>query len=187
VTIEDLIQIHEERIAHLNHFLRRAHLDQRGKESAVARKVRRRLIGEIGQMLDYEEDALEADLEYRASTTPAQRDLDERAEPGCWDTWDQFSTDFDDLPLLDVAPILGDDGRAFDPSVGRWYHVEDSYPKKVVIAVAELGDLAALIDQMAKDLDISFTLERYFWTETTLGQWVLAEEMRQARAGGHTG
>lgn len=71
MTIEDLIEIHDDRIDLLNRFLRFAHLGLRGKENAVARKARRRLIGEIGQMLAYEQDALEADLEYRYSTTPA--------------------------------------------------------------------------------------------------------------------
>lgn len=138
-------------------------------------------------MLAYEQDALEADLEYRYLTTPAQRALDERAEPGCWDTWDKFKTDFAVVPLLDAEPIFADAGRAFDPSVGRWYHVEDGYPKRATIAVEDLGSVAALIEKMTADLAISFTVERFFWTENALEQWVIAEQMRDECASTKTG
>lgn len=179
MTIEDLIEIHDDRIERLNRFLRLAHLGHRGKENAVARKARRRLIGEIGQMVDYEQDALAADLEYRCSTTPAQRALDERAEPGCWDAWDHFKTDFAVVPLLDAEPLAGDDGWMLDPATGGWYHVADGYPKKVTASIESLGELAALIGRMQEDLGITFTLDRYFWTEDALAIWVLSHEMRE--------
>lgn len=186
MTIEDIIEIHDDRIERLNRFLRLAHFGLRRKENAVARKARRRLIGEIGRMLAYEQDALEADLEYRYSTTPAQRELDERAEPGGWDA-DHFETDFAVVPLLDAEPIAGDDGWMLDPATGGWYHVEDGYPKKISAAIEEVGELAALIDRMQQDLGIAFTLDRYFWTEDALAIWVLSHEMCEQRAGGRTG
>ncbi|MFC3722015.1 hypothetical protein [Neoaquamicrobium sediminum] len=184
MTIEDLIDIHDDRIARLTHFLRLVHLGRRGKENAVARKARRRLIGEIGQMLAYEQDALEADLEYRYSTTPAQRALDERAEPGCWDAWDHFETDFAVVPLLDAEPLAGDDGQMLDPATGAWLRVEEGYPKKVTAPIEELGDLAGLIGRIENELGIAFTLDRYFWTEDALAIWVLSHEQRP---GGRSG
>ncbi len=177
MTIEDLIETHDVRIERLNRFLRLAHLGLRGKENAVARKARRHLVAEIGQMLAYEQYALEADLEYRYSTTPAQRALDERAEPGCWDAWDHFGTDFAVVPLLDAAPIAGDDGRMLDPATGGWHHGEAGYPKKVTTAPEELGELAALIGRMQDELGITFTLDRYFWTEDALAIGALSREL----------
>ncbi|ELT51208.1 hypothetical protein [Brucella intermedia] len=187
MTIEDLIHVRDERIERLNRFLRLAHLGLRGKENAVARKARRRLIGEIGFMLDYEREALDADLEYLYSTTPAQRALDERAEPGCWGNEDHFATDFAVVPLLDAAPLAGDDGRMLNPANGHWYHVEDGYPKKVPATAEELGDFAALIDRMQQELNVTFTVDRFFWTESTLEIWVLSHEMREQRTGGRSG
>ena len=52
MTLENMIQGHLDRIATLNDFLRLAYLGRRSKESAVARKVRRNLIGEIEVMID---------------------------------------------------------------------------------------------------------------------------------------
>lgn len=176
MTIEDLIVIHDERVARLEHFLRAVRLGRTAEESAVVRQVRRRLIGEIGQMLVHEVEARDADLEYLFLTTPGQRAADESAEPGCWEAEDRFPIDFDAVPLLDSAPVFADDGRAFDPAMGTWYHVEAGYPKKVSIPMAELGDLGMLIEEIATQLGISFTLERHFWTENTLDQWVLANE-----------
>lgn len=187
MTIEDLIHVHDERIERLNRFLRLAHLGRRGKETAVARKARRRLIGEIAYMLDYEQEALEADLEYLYSTTPGQRALDERAEPGCWGDEDHFKTDFAVVPLLDAEPLAGEDGRMLDHRTGGWYHVEEGYPKKVTTATEELGELAALIDRMQQDLGITFTVDRYFWTDDALGIWVLSHEICEQRAGGRAG
>lgn len=187
MTIEDLIEIHDDRIESLNRFLRLAHLGLRDKENAVARKAHRRLIGEIGQMLAYEQDALEADLEYRYSTTPAQRELDARAEPGWWACEDCFETDFAVVPLLDAEPLAGDDGRMLDPATGGWYHVADGYPKKVTVALEELGEFGTLIDRMQQDLGIAFTLDRYFWTEDALAIWVLSHETPEQRTGGRTG
>ncbi|WP_122523157.1 hypothetical protein [Pannonibacter phragmitetus] len=168
-------------------FLRLAYLGLRGKENAVARKARRRLIGEIAYMLNYEQEALEADLEYRYSTTPGQRDLDERAEPGCWGDEDHFKSDFAVVPLLDAEPLAGDDGRVLDHRTGGWYHVEEGYPKKVTAAPEELGEFAALIDRMQQDLGITFTLDRFFWTESALEIWVLSHEMGEQRTGGRAG
>ncbi len=42
-------------------------------------------------MLDYEQKALEADLQYLRATTPEERARYERTEPGCWDNWDYFA------------------------------------------------------------------------------------------------
>lgn len=183
MTIEDIIEIHDERLARLHRYLRLAHVGRRGKESAIARKARRRLIGEIGCMLDYEREALEADLEYLYSTTPAQRELDERAEPGCWDNWDHFAEDFSIVPLLDAEPIAGDDGRMFDPAIGIWYHVEPGYPKRIVASPQELGELASLIACIQQDLGISFTANLHFWTEDALAIWVLSQEQRDRDRG----
>lgn len=185
MTIEDLIEIHDDRIESLNRFLRLAHLGLRGKENAVARKARRRLIGEIAYMLDYEQEALEADLEYRYSTTPAQRELD--AEPGCWGNEDHFETDFAVVPLLDAEPLAGNDGWMLDAATGVWYHVDAGYPKKVTAVPEELGELAALIGRMKKDLGIGFTLDRYFWTDDALAIWVLSHELPEQRTGGWSG
>lgn len=182
MTIEDLIDIHLGRIERLNCFLRLAHLGRRGNESAIARKVRRRLIGEIGNMLEYEQEALEADLEYRSATTPAQRALDERSEPGCWDYEDPFETDFAVVPLLDAEPLAGDDGRMLDPATGEWFRPEAGYPRKITVAIEQLGELAAVVDQMQQNLVIGFTLDRFFWTENSFERWVIAEQMRIGRA-----
>lgn len=91
------------------------------------------------------------------------------------------------VPLLDAEPLAGDDGRMLDPSTGGWYHVEDGYPKKVSAAPEELGEFAALIGRMEDDLGITFTLDRYFWTEDALAIWVLSHEMREQRAAGRSG
>lgn len=187
MTIEDIIKLHEERLVRLDRYLRLAHLGRRGKESAVARKARRRLIGEIGCMLDYEQEALEADLQYLHATTPEERARDKRTEPGCWDNWDYFASDFDVVPLLDSKPIAGDDGRMFDPAIGIWYHVEAGYPKKIVATPEELGELASLIAQMQQDLGITLTANRHFWTEDALAIWVLSQDMREERDRGRSG
>lgn len=186
MTIEDYIDIHEDRIAQLDGFLRLAHLGRRSKESAVARKIRRRLIAEITEMLDYEREILGEDLEYLTSTTPEQRVTDEKAMPLCEELWDAFEDDFAVVPLLDAASLVGDDGRAFDLRTGGWYRVTEGYPLKVMEAIEGLGPLADLIGQMQEDLGITYTLDRYFWTENALEIWALShlsdEEHPEERA-----
>ncbi len=174
MTIEDSINRHEDRIAQLDGFLRIAHLGRRSKESAVARKARRRLIAEINEMLDYEREILGEDLEYLSATTPEQRTIDEAALPLCEDDWDIFEENFAVVPLLDAAPLVGDDGRALDFTTGRWYRVAEGYPLKVTEAIEDLGPLAELIGQMQEDPGITFTLERYFWTENAFEIWALS-------------
>lgn len=95
---------------------------------------------------------------------------------------DDFSTVFDIVALLDSAP-LRDEGRAFDPSMGRWYAVEEGYPKKMSASADELGNLAALIKRIEEALDISFTVERFFWTDDQLALWTLAQEVREPQPG----
>lgn len=187
MTIEDLIEAHNDRIERLNRFLRLAQLSRHSKDSALERAVRRRLVGEIRQMLDYEQDALEADLEYRYSTTPGQRALDERAEPGCWENEDHFETDFAVVPLLQGEPLAGEDGRMMDTVTGDWLYVEEGYPKKITAEAEDIGELAVLIDTIQDDLGIAFTLDRYVWTEDALAIWVESEELRERRQGSRFG
>lgn len=177
MTIEDLIQLHTDRLALLSQYLRIAHLGRRDKESAVARKVRRRLIRQIEEMIDYEQDMLDVEQSYLHRTTEADRAQDERAEPGWCDAGDTFTCDFDRVALLDTAPLV-EDGRAYDYSMGRWYRVEEGYPKKITVPAEDLGDLAVLIARIEINLDIGFTVERFAWTENMLAQWVLANEFR---------
>lgn len=170
MTIEDLIQIHDDRIERLNRFLRLVHLGTRSKENALARKARRRLIGEIGFMLDYEQDALDAELEYLYSTTPAQRELDERAAPGRCDNDDFFEVDFAVVHLLEGQLFIDNDGRILESVTGKWRRPEPGFPKMITTTPDELGDLAALIAMMEQELGITFTFDRYFWSESELEQ-----------------
>ncbi|GGB11140.1 hypothetical protein GCM10011491_43850 [Brucella endophytica] len=171
MTIEDLIQNHIDRIVLLSRFLRTAHLGMRFKESAVARRARCRLIVMINDMIDYEQDMLDGDRAYFAATTVAERAHDERAEPGWCETWDQFAFDFDCIALLDPVPAAGQD-NAFVSSSGPWHVVERGYPVRLPIPVVELGELAALIDSMSRELGITFTVERVFWTEDALAIFI---------------
>lgn len=183
MTIENLIQSRIDRIFLLDGFLRELHLCRRTKESAMARKVRRNLINEIKEMVAWECDELVDDEDYLDGTTESERAQDESVLPGWCATMDDFSTVFDTVALLDSAPLLTDEGRAFDPSMGRWYAVEEGYPKKMSVSADELGNLAALIKRIEEALDISFTVERFFWTEDQLAMWTLAQEERDAQPG----
>lgn len=182
MTIENLIQSRVDRIFLLDGFLRELHLGRRTKESAVPRKVRRNLISEIKEMMAWECDELVDDEDYLDSTTESERAQDESVLPGWCATMDDFSTVFDTVALLDSAP-LRDEGRAFDPSMGRWYAVEEGYPKKMSASADELGNLAALIKRIEEALDISFTVERFFWTDDQLALWTLAQEVREPQPG----
>jgi hypothetical protein len=51
---------------------------------------------------------------------------------------DDFSTVYDSVALLDIAPLLSEEGEAFDPSANRWYRVEEGYPKQVCVSADEL-------------------------------------------------
>ncbi|WP_371349260.1 hypothetical protein [Ancylobacter sp. IITR112] len=187
MTIEDLIQLHIDRIALLAHSLRAAHLGRRSKESRpVARKVRRRLIAVLDDMLDYEQEILAADRDYLERTTPAERARDDHAEPGWCDYSDAFAIDWSGTELLDPAPLAGN-GRAYDPSMGRWYRVEPGYPIRIPVTTEELGELAALLDRIERDLGISFSIERVFWNEDTLVAFSLDEEARSTRAAAQPG
>lgn len=181
MTIENLIQSRVDRIFLLDGFLRELHLGLRTKESAAARKVRRNLISEIKEMMAWECDELVDDEDYLDSTTESERAQDESVSPGWCATMDDFSTVFDTVALLDSAPLLTGEGRALDPSMGRWYAVEEGYPKQMIVSADELGNLAALIKRIEEALDISFTVERYFWTEDQLALWALAQEQRAAQ------
>ena len=183
MTIENLIQSRIDRIFLLDGFLRELHLGRRTKESAVARKVRRNLISEIKEMVAWECDELVDDEDYLDGTTESERAQDESVEPGWCETMDDFSTVFDTVALLDSAPLHDEEGRAFDPSMCRWYAVEEGYPKKVSVSADELGNLAALIKRIEEALDISFAVERFFWTEDQLAMWTLAQEERAAQPG----
>lgn len=176
MTIEDLVQLHIDRIARLERFLRAAHLGRRAQQSAASRRVRRRLIAAIDDMLDYEREALKADRAYLAATTPAERAQDERAEPGCWENEDMFAVDFAEIQLLGRAPVLGE-GRAFDAERGRWYRVAKGFPVTLPLDAQELGDLAVLIACMEGELGIAFTAVRVFWTENALEIFVCEQEM----------
>lgn len=179
MTIEHLAQRHIDRIARLDRFLRLAHLGLRGRETAVARKARRRLIGEIEEMIAFERDEL-ADIQTDlAEATEAGVEAIEHYMTGLGnEAWDQFTTVFDKIVLLDAAPIWKRGRRAFDPAMGRSYVVEEGYPKRVPVTAADLGELGALIERIAEDLDITFTVERYFWTEDAFAIWVLSQEHR---------
>lgn len=183
MTIENLIQSRVDRTFLLDGFLRELHLGRRTKESAVARKVRRNLISEIKEMMAWECDELVDDEDYLDSTTESERAQDESVLPGWCATMDDFSTVFDTVALLDSAPLLDEEGRAFDPSMGRWYAVEEGYPKKVSVSADELESLAALIKRIEEALDISFTVERFFWTGDQLALWTLAQEERVGQPG----
>lgn len=67
--------------------------------------------------------------------------------------------------------------------MGRWYAVEEGYPKKVSVSADELGSLGGLIERIEEALDISFTAERFFWTEDQLAMWTLAQEERTEQPG----
>lgn len=183
MTIENLIQSRVDRISLLDGFLRELHLGRRTREIGVARKVRRNLISEIEEMMACECDELVDDEDYLDSTTESERAQDESVLPGWCATMDDFSTVFGTIALLDSAPLVTDEGRAFDPSMGRWYAVEEGYPKKISVSADELGNLAALIKRIEEALDISFTVERFFWTEDQLALWTLAQEERDAQPG----
>ena len=138
-----------------------------GCDSDLARSVHHKLASVLAEMIE--------DLR---KVIIAERNYDDRSEPDYWDYADEFTNDFDALPLLDAAPLFGKDGRAFDLSVRRWYQVMEGYPKRVPVRPADLGDLARLLEDMTADLEISFTLDRFFWTESALEHWVFAEERR---------
>lgn len=183
MTIENLMQSRIDRIFLLDGFLRELHLGRRIKERAVARKVRRNLISEIKEMLAWECDELVDDEDYLDGTTESERAQDEGFVPGWCARMDDFSTVFDTVALLDSASLLTDEGRAFDLSRGRWYAVEEGYPKKVRVSEEELGDLAVLIKRIEEALDITFIVERFFWAEDQLAMWTLAQEERAAQPG----
>lgn len=130
MTIEHIAQIYIDRLALLDGFLRLAHLGRRSKEGAVARKVRRNLIVEINDMIEYERNELDDIHDYLATATEADRKSLEHYIPSLGDeAWDQFTTVFDKVVLLDAAPRI-EGQRAFDPSMGRWYWVEEGYPPR---------------------------------------------------------
>lgn len=118
-------------------------------------------------MLDYERIMLGTDRGYHDGTVDAERAKDARAQAGSSALEDRFALDFDVVPLLDSAPIL-DVGQVVDPERGGWCRVEPAYPIRMSIQPKELGGLAALIDQMIRELGVSFTIERVFWTEDEL-------------------
>lgn len=170
MTIEDIIQGHLDRIATLNGFLRLAFLGRNDEESAVACRVRRRLIAELDEMIFLEREALAADRSYLKRTTESERAHDESQDLG-WDDDDDFSEIFETVVLLDTAPLRTDEGLAYDYAARRWYHVEESYPKRVALTDEDLGDLAALIRRIEEAFDISFTVDRYLWTEEAWAIW----------------
>lgn len=175
MTIENLIQSRIDRIFLLDRFLRELHLGRRTKESAVARKVRRNLISEIKEMMAWECDELVDDEDYldrrrKASGRRTRAFYPDGARR--WTTSRPCST-----------PLRDEEGRAFDPSMGRSYAVEEGYPKKVSVSANELGSLGGLIERIEGALDISFTVERFFWTEDQLEMWTLAQEERTEQPG----
>ena len=179
MTIEDTMQ---GRIAVLNGFLRELHRGRRSKERAVAGKVRRNLIAEIEEMIAYEQDELAVDETYFRRTSESDRVQDEGVDLG-WSDADDFSTTYDTVALLDIAPLISEEGEEFDPAMNRWYRVEEGYPKKVPVSADELGDLMGLIERIEEALDITFTVEWFFWTEEALTIASFAQEGREAAAG----
>jgi hypothetical protein len=51
----------------------------------------------------------------------------------------------------------------------------------IISNVEELGELASLIALMQRDLGITLTANRHFWTEDALSIWVHAPDMRERR------
>lgn len=183
MTIENVIQGHLDRVSLLDGFLLELHRGRRSTESAVARTVRRNLISEIEEMIAFERGELAADKDYLNGTTESSRAHDETAVPGWDELMDDFSTVYDSVAMLDIAPLLSEEGEAFDPSADRWYRVEEGYPKHVCVSADDLGGLAGLIARIEDAFDISFTVERFFWTEDQLAIWTIAQEARVAQPG----
>ena len=46
-----------------------------------------------------------------------------------------------------------------------------------------IENLSALIKRIEEALDISLTVERFFWTDDQLALWTLAQEERDAQPG----
>lgn len=172
MTMFDLIQRHMDRIALLSRFLRAAYLGSRNPESAVARRVRRRLVATLNAMLDYETEILSVDIQYRDRTTETDRTQDENADPQFWDHADHFADDWAGTPLFDVNPVRP----------RHQYRYEPGFPVHLSVEAGELGDLAALIVQIEHDLEIAFTVERVFETEDALLAFSLADEERRRTA-----
>lgn len=178
MTMHDLIQRHRGRIALLSQFLRAAYLGSRNPESAVARRVRRRLIATLDAMLDYETETLLVELQYWDRTTEAERVRDEKADPQYWDHADQFADDWTGTPLLDVDPVRPSEQNQA-PGIGRQYRYEPGFPVHLSVETGELGDLAALIARIEHDLEITFTIERVFEREDVLLAFSLTDEERR--------
>lgn len=181
MTLENMIQGHLDRIATLNDFLRLAYLGRRSKESAVARKVRRNLIGEIEVMIDEEREQLDVARAYLDRTTESQRAHDDSVV-GLLESDDEAFADFSvRRALLDIPPLFTKPGRAYNVMKSRWYDVEEGYPKRVAVPAEELGDLAALIARVGETFYVDFIVERFFWSEDALLAWTAAQEERDGR------
>jgi hypothetical protein len=179
MTIEHHIQRHVERIALLAQFLRTAYLGTRSKERPVARKVRRQLIMLIEQMIDYEQEMLDADRSYLENTTEAERAADDKVDPDFFTYADAFAEDFSLMPLLDAARIISA-GEAFDLTTGTSFIVDEGYPVHIPVTSEELGQLANLIASMTHELGVSFTIERVFRDEDALFIFVVGQAERAA-------
>lgn len=178
MTIEDNIQNHIDRMSLLDGFLRLAHLGRRTKESAVARKVRRNLIAEIEEMIDYEQDMLSIDRTYLKNTTEAERAADSKAGPDFFADDDVFVEVFELVPLLDAVQIISAD-RIYDLSTRAYFIVEEGYPVYIPVANEELGGVATLIERMTRDLGVTFTIERILRTEDELFAYSISREERE--------
>jgi len=181
MTIERHIQLHIMRIALLSQYLRTAYVGTRGKECPIARRVRRRLIALIEQMIDYEQEMLDADRCYLRNTTAGERVADCKADPEFFTYADAFVEDFEAMPLLDAVRAISE-GRVFDPATGTSFIVEDGFPVRIPVTSEELGELAALIDRMTRELGVSFTIERVLRTEDELFVFAVRQEERERSA-----
>ncbi len=181
MTIEHHIHLHIERITLLSQFRRAAYLGTRRPESPVARRVRRRLIPLIEQMIDYEQEMLDADRSYLKNTTEAERAADAKVGPGFFAYDDTFVADFELLPLLDDVRVISPD-KVFDLETGASFIVEEGYPVRIPVTSEELGELATLFDLMTRKLGINFTIERVFRTEDELFVFVVSQGDRDRDA-----
>ena len=165
MTIFELIAIYEGRIAKLSGYLRTVHANRLPNDSAVARRVRRRLLTALDEMIDHQREQLASEQRYLKRTTEAERTRDDEVDPDFYE--DDFVEIWDGNSLLDSTAVHSDGRHAFDPYRCRWCEIDGPFPLFVPVTDDELGALASILHWIEDDLGITFAIERIFFDEAS--------------------